>query len=161
MKTIPAALAFLITLIVGSIAWGLPDAGPLPEPPTEAGLNVAQQVLTWLSTVIVGLVGLVGTWLLLRGGAWLKAKTGMELASETQIQAWADHAIALAEEKSRALAKRGGAGIKGPEKMEIAMQFMIDRVKEHGIEKQAESKLRDYITARLGLAHAEEVGKVP
>lgn len=155
-KYIPLLLIVVVVLLLPSLAFGQEEL-----PPSEDKLNVAQQIFTWVAVVVVGLVGTVATALMLRGNAWLKAKTGVELTTDEQIQVWADHAVALADEKSRALAKRVGQaagdavqGIPAAEKLEIAMQFMIDRAKEHQLDKAAESKLRDYVLARLNMNRA-------
>jgi hypothetical protein len=115
-------------------------------------LNTAQTVLLWVSAAVIAIVGSVGSALMLKGRNWLQAKTGIVLASDDEMKTWADHAIALAEEKSTALIKKGAQPLSGPVKLEEAMQFMIARVKASGRADVAASELRDWILARLGLA---------
>lgn len=142
-------------LLVSRFAFAVPGADVVIEaPPVDESLNVAQQVLMWAGGVAVGLLGIVGSFVLLRVNAFLKAKTGLTLGSDEQLQAWADHAIALAEEKSRERIKRGASALAGPVKLEEAISFMLERVKERGLENVAESKLRDLVLARLGMSRS-------
>lgn len=115
-------------------------------------LNTAQTVLLWASAAAIAIVATVGSALMLKGRAWLQAKTGIVVGTDEQLKSWADHAIALAEEKSTDLIKRKVGQLTGPQKLEEAMQFMIARAKEQGLDTLAVATMRDYVLARLGLA---------
>lgn len=151
-----AASTVLIFLICYPIAAFAQEA-----PPETVG--PASELLFMLLKIIFSVLGVVGTWLAIKGVKYFEKKTKIDIpaASEKALFDWADQAVGFAHEKSHQALKSTGRKLDGSEKLSLATGFVLDLVKKHNYDVIAETKLKDYVEAKLGTKRLEEPGVPP
>lgn len=111
---------------------------------------ILENVLPVLFLIFTPLLGVLGSWLLLK----LKQKTGLSISAEQEkmLDGAIEKGVGFAEQWALNKSKVPADAPDGAQKLDKALEFISDFTKKQGLQDKAKDELVKLIEARLGLA---------
>lgn len=156
--------SWVLTIGVLTLVWLFPVIAYAQEAPAaEPAPGSASELLFMLLKIVFSVLAVLASYLTIKAIKYFEKKTKIDIPATTEkaLFDWADQAVGFAHEKSHQVLKKTGKKLDGNEKMGLATNFVMELVKKHKLDEMAETKIKDYIEAKLGTKRLEEPGAPP
>lgn len=153
---------WVLTIGVFVLIWA-PSLAYAQATTTEPAPGSASELMFMLLKIVFSILAVLASYLTIKAIKYFEKKTKIDIPATTEkaLFDWADQAVGYAHEKSHQVLKKTGKKLDGNEKLGLATNFVLELVKKHKLDEMAETKVKDYIEAKLGTKRLEEPGVPP